>query len=292
MNRRIVLAAASALALGTFVEMDSAEAGRYRFSGGGRVHARVHGGVSVHWGSRPVYRPSYRRNYSVGGRIYVGPRYSYYPRARYYYYPRYYYYTPVPSYYGVYQQSYYPVQPAVQPTVAVTAPPPRRMLPRFGVGLFAGGVSVEDQSESSDIGLLGRIRLTNGLLVEAEVGKTTYEQDLRVDRRLGGSLVYEIGAYNKLAPYVLAGIGVQQADVSGEFQTRQNFGELGVGLRYAFSPNFHVMFDVRAGTRATADSDTVEPATGTVQRSIAPPTQDSGDEEEYARARFAAVLYF
>jgi hypothetical protein len=289
MNRRFALFAGAFViaTLGSLVQTETAEAGRYRFGGGGRVHARVHGGVSVHY-SRPAYRPS--RSWSVGGHIYVGPRYSYYPRYRYY--PRYYYYTPVPSYYGVYSHNYYyPVQPAPQPSVAVVAPAPRPELPKFGVGLFAGGVSVEDQSDSSDIGLLGRFRLTPGLLVEAEIGKTSYEQDLRVDRRVGGSLVYEIGAYNKLAPYVLAGLGVQQADVAGEYETTQNFGEIGIGLRYAFSPRFHVLFDVRAGSRATASSDDM-PATDIATRSVTPPSESSNESEEYTRARFAAVLYF
>jgi hypothetical protein len=291
-NRRFALfAGAFAIAtLGSLVQADTAEAGRYRFSGGGRVHARIHVG-----GGGYSYRPSYRpyRSWSYGGHIYVGPRYSYYPRYRYY--PRYYYYTPVPSYYGVYSYNYYyPVQAEPRPVVqnTVVAPPPRPELPRFGIGLFAGGVAVEDQDDSSDVGLLGRVRLTPGLLVEAEIGKTSYEDDLRVDRRLGGSLVYEIGAYNKLAPYVLAGLGVQQADVAGEYKTRQNFGEIGIGLRWAISPNFHLLFDVRAGSRATAEDNESAPTTDIAARSVTPPSAASGESEEYTRARFAAMLYF
>jgi len=287
-NRRFALfAGALVLAtLGALAQTNTAEAGRFRFSGGGRVHARAHGGVSVSW-SRPAYRPYYGRGWSVGGRVYVGGDYRpYYPRYRYYYY------QPVPSYYGVYSHSYYPVAPAPQQQVAIVAPVARPELPKFGIGLFAGGVSVEEQDDSSDIGLLGRLRLTPGLLVEAEIGKTSYEQDLRVDRRLGGSLVYEFGAYNKLAPYVLAGLGVQQADVGGEFTTTQNFGELGIGLRYAVSPHFHLLFDVRAGSRATASSDDPPPMTDIATRQVTPPSASSNESEEYTRARFAAVLYF
>jgi hypothetical protein len=288
-NRRIVLAAASALALGTFAQIDTAEAGRYRFSGGG-YRARVHG--SVHY-SRPAYRSTYRP--FVSGRIYVGPRITYYPRARYYYYPRYYYYRPVPSYYGVYSQNYYyPVQPAprVETQTAIVAPPPRPQLPRFGVGLFGGGVSVDDKEDSDNLGVFGRLRLTPGLIVEAEVGKTTYTEDLREDRRLGASLIYEFGAYNKLAPYVRGGLGVQQADVAGEFQTRQNYGELGVGLRYAFTPNLHIGFDVRTGTRATADQDETGFEGGATARSVAPPAAGSGIEENYVSGTFWGGLYF
>ena len=291
-NRRFPLIA---LALG-FVSLvgsvETADANRFRFGGGGRVrvHARVgvpSGGVSVHY-ARPYYRP--RATWSVGGSIYVGG--GYYPRYRYY--RPYYYYTPVPSYYGYYSTTYYPVAPAPcgTCTTATVVAPARPELPKFGLGLFAGGVSVEDRNESSDVGALARLRLTPGLILEGEIGKQTYEESQRTDRRLGASLLYEIGAYNKLAPYVLAGIGVQQADTAGEYQTTQNFGELGIGLRWAVTPNFHLTFDVRAGSRATV-SDEREPVEGGVSaRSIAPPTASSNEGEEYSRARLAAILYF
>lgn len=299
MNRRLPLVAA-AFGLASLVgSIKTADADHIRFSGGG--HVRVHGsfGGGVRW-SRPAYRPYVGRSWGVSGRVYVGPRYSYGYYPRYYYpYPRYYYYyQPVPSYYGVYSQpSYYPVQPATPATTAAIVVAPKPELPKFGVGLFAGGASVEgtdgaSTKDSSDIGLLGRFRLTPGLLVEAEIGKTSYENDLRVDRRIGGSLVYEIGAYNKFAPYLLAGMGVQQAEVGdGQFQTRQNFGELGIGIRYAVTPHFHLLFDVRAGTRATAESD-VMPQTDVATRSVTPPSASSGDNENYTRGRFAAVYNF
>jgi hypothetical protein len=290
-NRRFALVFALGLStLATVAHVESAEAGRYRFGGGGyaRVHVRTPG-ASVSYSRSPRYAP--RRSWSVSGRIYVGPRYAYYPRYRYY---RPYYYQPVPSYYGYYQQSYYPVAPApvAAPAVTVAAPAPRRALPKFGIGLFAGGVAVENVDESSDLGVLGRFRLTPGLLIEGELGKTSYEGDLRVDRRLGASLVYEIGAYNRLAPYVLAGLGAQQADVGGEFTTTQNFGELGIGLRLALTPNFHLLFDVRAGSRASVSSDAPSVSGDVAARVVSPPSVDSDESEEYTRARFAAALYF
>ena len=292
MNRRFSLVA---LALGfvTLGSIETAEANRYRFGGGGRVrvHAHAGGGVSVRSYARPVYRP--RATWSVGGRIWVGS--SYYPRYRYRYYRPYYYYSPVPSYYGYYSTTYYPVYGntcgTCTTTSAVVAPAPRPELPKFGLGLFAGGVSVEERNESSDVGALARFRLTPGLILEGEIGKQTYEESQRTDRRLGASLLYEIGAYNKLAPYVLAGLGVQQADTAGEYETTQNFGELGIGLRWAVTPHFHLTFDVRAGSRATV-SDNTDSVDGTVARTIAPPTEDSSESEEYTRARLAAILYF
>jgi hypothetical protein len=304
-NRRFALAFALGLStLATVAHVKSADAGRYRFGGGGSV--RVHtstpgyrGGVSVRYSRSPRYYPS--RTWSAGGSIsvrgsvYVGPRYAYYPRYRYYRPYQYSYYYPVPSYYGYYsysEPSYYPVEPApaVAPVQAqtVVAAAPRRELPRFGIGLFAGGVSVENVNESTDVGVLGRFRLTSGLLIEGEIGKTSYEKD-RVDRRLGATLVYEIGAYNRLAPYVLAGLGAQQAAVDDGSTTTQNFGELGLGLRLALTPNFHLLFDVRAGSRASVSSDEPSVAARTV---VSPPSVDSNESEEYTRARLAAALYF
>jgi len=299
-NLRFALAFALGLStLATVAHVDRAEAGRYRFGGGGsvRVHAYARtapGGVSVTYSRSPRYSPS--RTWSVGGSVYVGPRYSYYPRYRYYRpYYSYNYYYPVPSYYGYYEQSYYPVAPAAAPAPAVApvvaaAPPAPRQLPKFGVGLFAGGVSVENVDESSDLGLLGRYRLTQGLLIEGEVGKTSYANDLRVDRRLGASLVYEIGAHNRFAPYVLAGLGAQQADVGGEVTTTQNFGELGIGLRFALTPNVHILADIRAGSRASVSSD--DRSDVAARSVVSPPSVDSDESEEYTRARLAAALYF
>jgi hypothetical protein len=258
------------------------------FSGG--VH--VSGGVNVGWRggwSRPAWQPHY---WGIRGGIYAGGYYPYYYRPYYYsYYPEY-----VPSYYGA---SYYPVTAAYAGPGMVA--PARPELPKLGVGLFAGGVSTQDAAgnnshDSSDVGILGRLRLGNGgLLIEGELGKTSYDvanaSNVRVDRRLGGSLLYEIGAYNALAPYVLVGLGVQQASVGGDYSTTQDFAEIGVGLRWAVTPHFHLTADIRAGSRSSVSNDQTMPA-GAAVRSVAPPTSDSGNTEDYTRGRLAAILYF
>ena len=304
MTRRL---SALAFALAFATSIGAAEAGHAHFSGGvhfgggahfggggwsGGVH--VSGGTSFHW-SRPAYNSYYGgRTWGVRGHVYVGGYYPYYYRPYYYYYyPQY-----VPSYYG--STSYYPVEATGGPSVT-EAYIPRPELPKLGIGLFAGGVSTSDangnsQQDSSDVGVLGRLRLGNGgLLVEGELGKTSYDvngaTDVRVYRRLGGSLIYEIGAYNAVAPYVLGGIGVQQASVGGDYSTTQDFAEIGVGLRWAVTPHFHLTADIRAGSRSTVASDNMA-TLGTASRSVAPPTQDSGNTEDYTRARLAAILYF
>jgi len=268
-------------------------------------HARVHfsggvrwgGGVSVTGSSWHFARPAWRPNrWSVSGSIYVGPTYRYYPRPYYVYYPTY-----VPSYYET--TTYYPVQPAVAApgTVAVAAVA-RPELPKLGIGLFAGGSAVESQSgdsmhESDDLGLLARFRLTPGLIIEGELGKMSYDvngvDNARVDRRVGASLLYEIGAYNRWAPYLLVGMGVQQAEVGGEFNTTQDYGEIGAGLRWAVTPRFHLAIEFRAGSRNTvSNDDMVAPVGGTAMRTITPPTAESDETEEYTRGRLNAIVYF
>jgi len=297
----IIRALVATTALTSFGALGSAEAGGVHFSGGahfggGGFHGSVHVGGGAHWAA-PAYRSAgigFRGHVWVGGgRPYYYPYYGY---GYGYYYP--YYYPYVPSYYSA---SYYPVQPEYAgPSVAavVIAQPP---LPRFGVGLFAGGVNTDYNTQTdtkeSDYGLLARFRLTDGLLVEGELGKTTYDvggvSNVRVDRRLGASLIYEIGARNRLAPYLLAGFGVQQADLGGgNYNTTQDFGELGVGLRFAVTEHFHLTLDVRAGTRSTVSSDQMTaPANGAAQ-AVAPPTSASNQNEDYTRGRLAAILYF
>jgi hypothetical protein len=269
-----------------------AEAQRVHFSGG----VRWSGGVNVTSSSWHFARPAWRPNrWHVSGSIYVGPTYTYYPRPYYVYYPTY-----VPSYYAT--TSYYPVEPTVSAPSMVAVAAPRRELPKLGIGLFAGGSAVESQSgdsthESDDLGLLARFRLTPGLILEGEIGKMSYDVDgvdnARVDRRLGASLLYEIGAYNRWAPYILVGTGVQQAEVGGQFNTTQDYGEIGAGLRWAVTDKFHLALEFRAGSRATVSSDAqVMTYPGTAARTITPPSEESDETEEYTRGRLNAILYF
>ncbi len=270
--------------------------GGVHYGGGGGVHAYAGGGVhySARVGGYGGY--GYGRGWGVRGHVYVGGYgygYPYYPRP-------YYYYPVVPSYYG---EGYAPIQPTyAAPGIAAAAMVVQPELPRFGIGLFAGGVSTDyntaTNTQETDVGVLGRYRLTPGLIIEGELGRTSTSvnnvDNLRVDRRLGGSLIYEIGAQNRWAPYVLAGLGVQQAQVNGDYSTTQDYGEIGAGLRFAVSPHFHITADIRAGSRSSVSNDTtaMAPAMGTAARSVTPPTSDSGQSEDYTLGRVSAILYF
>ncbi len=312
MTRRLpiligVLSVATAFQLGT-AEAGHGGGGHFSGGGGGGVHfsggvhvggggVRAYGGVHVGGGGGFAYRGhgyggrgwGGGYHWGVGGHVWVGG-YPYWYNPYAYYYPEY-----VPSYYG---SSYYPVQPGYGAPAISAAVIVQQPLPRFGVGVFGGMADVNNAPQnsatgSSDYGLLARFRLTEGLIIEGELGKTTYQSNERVDRRLGGSLLYEIGARNKFAPYVLVGLGVQQANVDGDYNTTQDFAEIGAGLRYAITPHFHITFDIRAGSRSTVSQDqSATVPTGASARVATPPPANSGDSEDYTRGRLAAILYF
>jgi glycine/D-amino acid oxidase-like deaminating enzyme len=71
---------------------------------------------------------------------------------------------------------------AVVPVVVRPRPP----VPRFGIGLFAGGTGLESGAEGSDVGLLGRFRITPHLVLEGELAKSELFSGARVDRSWAG----------------------------------------------------------------------------------------------------------
>jgi hypothetical protein len=271
------------------------EASADRFRIGGRAHVRIGGGSTfrvhtprVYWRPRYTYaRPAYRVH--IGGSIWVGGGY---------YYPRY--ASPPPATYcdcgpSTVPAYYHPVQPA--PATYATYAEPAPQLPRWGLGVFAGGVNVEGEPEGSDLGLIARLRLTPGLLIEGEIAKTELEDGMRVDRRLGAGLVWEIAKYNKLTPYLVGSVGVTQVDVDNQWESSQSYGELGVGLRYAITPRFHIIGDIRAGSREMIDGDdrNDDPSLssgggGNLTTRALVPTDDEG--EEFSRARIGLLAYF
>jgi hypothetical protein len=293
----------------------TADAGHAHFSGSVHVSGGFRGSVGVHF-ARPVgrpfvgafHRPFFRPRVWVGGRWWWNYYWWWPLPTPSYYYPEY----VAPAYGG----TYYPVQPGVAAPGAVAMRPRRAPLPVFGFGVFAGGTAVNGNHDASEVGVMARLRLTEGLLIEGEVAKDSFSGTVapacpagaecpliaasgnRTDRRIGGSLIWELGARNSFAPYVLAGGGVQQAKVTSgdfvgaDFTSTQDYGEVGIGLRLSLSRNFQLIGDIRAGRRWTIDgTENVMPvarATGTIN----PPSTGDNNTEDYSRARVAAVVMF
>ena len=273
--------------------------------GGGGFHGSIHVGGSVHVGGGFVARGGHfghaRYGYGYGygwgtrGHVWVGGGCGYYSYGCGWYRPYWYYPGYVSSYY---YGSYYPVDASAYAGPSVAAPVAvEPELPRFGIGVAGGMTSTDfntaNNVSETDLDVLGRFRLTQGLIIEGELGRNSIgvngQDNTRVDRRLGGSLLYEFGAHNRFAPYVLAGLGVEQASTDGSYNTTMDFAEIGAGLRFALTPHFHITFDLRAGSRSTVSQD----SSGTTARTtVAPPASDSGQSEDYTRGRLAAILYF
>jgi hypothetical protein len=231
--------------------------------GGPRV--RVSPTVRVRY--RPYYRPYRYRYWTVGGSVYYGAG-SYYASP-----------PPPPAPRCDYECG---GPTTVYSAPAVYAPAP---LPRLGIGVFAGSMDVEGQEVGSDLGLLGRFRLTDHFQIEGELAKSEIADSTRVDRRVGGALLYDFSPRSRFSLNVLAGLGFSQSEIGGgDFSAEQGYGEVGVGLTWNLSRNLAISGDIRAGQRETTGDDIV--LMGTVPQPV------MQDEESYTRARLSAILFF
>lgn len=138
--------------------------------------------------------------------------------------------------------------------------------------------------EGEDVGVLARLRLTDSILIEGEIAKSDLDNE-RVDRRLGGALIYDLLPRSSWSLQLLAGAGVTQVELGdGEWRSDQGYGEVGAGLSYRLTRHIQLAADIRAGSRAPVDDRPAEKL-----RSIAP---DADDREGYTRGRLSAILTF
>lgn len=252
------------------------------------VRIRIGGGGHIRFGNwhRPTFRyhgPSIR----LGGAIWLGG--GYYGNGGFAQPPP----PPPPPPSCDCDPGYYPpIAPA--PTAYAAAPlaPAPAPLPRFGIGVYAGGVAVQGVNEGQDVGLVAQIRLGRSLLVDGEIAKNTLASGDRVDRRLMAGLTYELAASRPLSPYISAGLGVTQVDVGGgSYQDSQSLAELGGGLRWRMTDRISLFGDLRFGARKSTDNGMtgstdprpMDPALAKVM-----PQPD----EKYSRLRLGAMLTF
>lgn len=260
---------------------------RVHIGGGARVH--IGGGpVRAHWVRpwRQVYHP--RPVIRIGGSIWLGGGYYSQPFAQPPPPPP----PPAESCNCEAPNAYYPIAPAPV-TYAVAAPVEvvERPLPRWGLGAYLGGVSVDGEHEGKDVGLVGQLRLTRGLIAEAEIAKNELADGVRTDRRFMAGLQYELSPRNKLSPYAAAAIGVTQVEIGdNEWQDNQSVAEIGGGLRLRLGDRLQVFGDFRFGQRQMIDDGKDTPIAtdvGTTARAAMP-----ADEERITRVRFGGMLMF
>ncbi len=258
---------------------------------------RVTGKVNVRAGARVRVRPRrrvVRRNYRHyratphrsyrlhvggslywGGGIYVGPRYYAEPPP-----------PPPPECdcdHGYYNEPPPPpprrYAPPPRPVATVAAAPAQPPLPRLGLGVFAGAVDIDGRVEGEELGVLGRLRLTNRLFVEGELAKSELS-DGSVDRRAGGALLFDFSPRSRFSLNLLGGVGVSQTDTGVEL-IEQGYGELGLGLTYRPTQRFHIAADVRGGVLQPIETEAMKAA-----------NPDEDIEEPFTRARLSALVYF
>lgn len=231
-----------------------------------RVRVRARPGRVIVRDHRVVVTPRPRRRLHVsggvyvGGTVYVGPRFAEPP--------------PPPPSYDCDVPAYY--SPA--PTPVVVAPRYYEpMGPRFGIGLFAGGVKTES-AEGDDLGLTARYRMTRGLAIEGELSRVNDDESGDETRRLGGALIWDLSSRSRLSPHLLGALGSWD---------QRAYAEVGAGLTYRISPRFHLAADIRAGA-VDASDDTPQALT----RTVGTPSDDEVEPESYSRGRLSAILYF
>jgi len=265
----------------------SADRVRVRIGGGGGVHLHARAQVRVRGPHVVVGGPAYGPYYGRYHRPRVIVRPYFYPRP-YFYYPGFYWGFGYGS--GCYDAcgavpAYYYRTPRPVAVEAAVAPEP---LPRVGLGIFGGGVNVEGNDAGSDLGLIGRLRLSRHFLFEAEVSKTELADGARVDRRIGGALLLDLAPYSALSVYLLGGGGFGQTDVdNGTLTAEQAYGEVGAGLEWRLTRHIALFGDLRAGVRkSNASQDEILLVRG---GGGGPTVRDT---EDFTRARLGALLYF
>jgi opacity protein-like surface antigen len=269
---RLLAAIACAAAAATALVADPGSAAAQRIRIRARAHAHIHfGGPYAHVWVRP--RPY----------VFVRPRTYYWGWGMRFASP-----PPPPCYEGCASVNAYYTQPAPAVAVAAPVPEPEPPIATFGLGVFAGPVDVEGNDYGTDLGLVGRLRLSDHFRLEGELSKTDIDDGARVDRRLGAALLYDFNPWGSLAPYILGGAGVGRAEMDGMYGANQGYGEVGLGLEWRLSRQFSLMADIRAGQRANhRDDDAAEPL---ISSSPPPATMDT--HENYTRGRIGALLYF
>jgi len=240
----------------------SAEAG-VRIRVGGRIVIRNHRRPHV-----VVWTPAPRPRLHIHGHVYVGGGvvFSEPPPPPP---PDCYYECGVPSY-PTYTPPYTP-----PPPVVVGAAPVEPFGPRLGIGVFAGTTKLEG-TETGDVGLVARLRLTRGLSLDGELAKA--RADDVESRRAGLGLSWDLAPRSRLSPHLLGMMG--RWDES-------NYAEVGAGLTYRLSDRLHISADLRAG----ALEEAAPTRDGTIARAV---DGDTGDQEalQYTRGRIGAMLFF
>jgi hypothetical protein len=169
--------------------------------------------------------------------------------------------------------------PSAQPVIVAAprayAPP----LPRLGIGVYAGSVDIDGRTQGGELGLFGRLRLTEKLYVEAEVAQAEMTNS-HIDNRAGASLLFDFSPRSRFSLNVLGGVGLTQTESNDTFEDK-SYGEIGLGLTYRPTQRFQIAADIRGGARSPVEQD-FESSDGS----------SDIEEEGFYRSRLSAMVFF
>lgn len=157
---------------------------------------------------------------------------------------------------------------------------------RWGLGAFAGSMSTRGMESGSDLGLFAQYRFSQAIRAELELAKSKQADGGRVDRRVGGAILYNLTPHRRLSPFLLMGAGYGQSEIAaGEFHAQQGYGEVGAGLRLRLTPSIHIVGDLRSGRRSTKDGDVYMSKSSMSGASVE-------EDEGYTRLRVGGLISF
>lgn len=168
--------------------------------------------------------------------------------------------------------------PSTRP-VMVAAPPVLAPLPRFGLGVYAGSLDVDGRIQGGELGVFGRLRLTERLYLEGELAQAELT-NAHIDSRAGASLLFDFSPRSRFSLNVLGGLGLTQTQSSDAFEDK-SYGEFGLGLTYRPTQRFHIAADIRGGARSPVEQEFSTSAAG-----------DELEQETFFRSRLSAMVFF
>ncbi len=127
--------------------------------------------------------------------------------------------------------------------------------PTVGVAAAVGETYVQDNRDASTVSLEGRLAFGR-LELAAEVAKSDYNDEQRVDRRLGGSIYVHLGT-GSLRPLLSAGGGLLRAEHAGGLIWDMAYGQVGAGLLRRLGDNIDLSVEGVIGKRTMLRSNDV-----------------------------------
>lgn len=122
------------------------------------------------------------------------------------------------------------------------------------------GVTQSEQAAGQNVdpddayGLFGRVALGRMVSVQGEISRTDARNTSITRHGENALVVVDLATRGTLVPIVLAGAGLDQADVANSGSVTAHHFEAGLGLEYRSPGGFVAGADVRIGDR-TIDSD-------------------------------------